>query len=61
MFGDTIAKEQGYQPDGLSPFAGYAAGFQAAQSFMERNNVGIEEATLLSTDEILGNVDCFSK
>lgn len=61
MFGDTIAKEQGYQPVGLSPFAGYAVGYQAVQSFMENNNVGIEEATLLGTDEILSNCGLFSK
>src|SRR5690625_3846178 len=61
MFGDTIAMEQGYQPVGLSPFAGYAVGYQAVQSFMENNNVGIEKATLLSTDEILSNCGLFSK
>ncbi|MTT31480.1 hypothetical protein GMB86_05530 [Terrilactibacillus sp. BCM23-1] len=61
MFGDTIAKEQGYQPVGLSPFAGYAVGYQAVQSFMKENNIGIREATLLSTDEILSNCRLFSK
>ncbi|QDX94450.1 hypothetical protein EEL32_00980 [Brevibacillus laterosporus] len=61
MFGDTIAKEQGYQPVGLSPFAGYAVGYQAVQSFMKSNNVGIREATLLGTDEILSNCGLFSK
>ncbi|MCC9088660.1 DUF2268 domain-containing protein [Bacillus pumilus] len=61
MFGDTIAKEQGYQPVGLSPFAGYAVGYQAVQSFMKTNNVGIEEATLLGTDEILRNCEFFFK
>src|SRR5690625_1776939 len=61
MFGDSIAKEQGYQPVGLSSFAGYAVGYQAVQSFMETNNVGIVEATLLGTDEILSNCGLFSK
>lgn len=60
MFGDTIAKEQGYQPVGLSPFAGYAVGYQAVQSFMKANNVGIGEATLLSAEEILNNCGLFS-
>lgn len=59
MFGDTFAAEQGYQPVGLSPFAGYAVGYQAVQSFMKANNVGISEATLLSTDEILSNSGLF--
>ncbi|WP_424924760.1 DUF2268 domain-containing protein [Bacillus safensis] len=59
MFGDTIAKEQGFQPVGLSPFAGYAVGYQAVQSFMRINKVGIEEATLLGTEEILKNCGLF--
>ncbi|MCP1528836.1 DUF2268 domain-containing protein [Bacillus pumilus] len=59
MFGDIIAKEQGFQPVGLSPFAGYAVGYQAVQSFMRKNNIGIEEATLLGTDEILRNCELF--
>lgn len=61
MFGDTIAKQQGYQPVGLSPFAGYAVGYQAVQSFMKTNNIGIEEATLLGTDDILNNCGLFFK
>lgn len=59
MFGDTIAKEQGFQPVGLSPFAGYAVGYQAVQSFMRIKKVGIEEATLLGTEEILKNCGLF--
>ncbi|MGF7049592.1 uncharacterized protein YjaZ [Paenibacillus sp. DS2015] len=61
MFGDTIAKDQGYQPVGLSPFAGYAVGYQVVQSFMKENNVGIGEATLLDTDEIINNCGLFLK
>ncbi|MNV87970.1 hypothetical protein D3C71_1821340 [compost metagenome] len=59
MFGDTIAVDQGYQPVGLSPFAGYAVGYKAVQSFMKVNNVGISEATLLGTDEIIRNCGLF--
>ncbi|MBU8656419.1 DUF2268 domain-containing protein [Bacillus pumilus] len=59
MFGDIIAKEQGFQPVGLSPFAGYAVGYQAVQTFMRKNKIGIEEATLLDTDEILRNCELF--
>ncbi|MFJ7736516.1 DUF2268 domain-containing protein [Lysinibacillus sp. NPDC097287] len=61
MFGDEIAKEQGYQSVGLSPFAGYAVGYQIVQSFMKNNNVGIEKATLLTTDEIISNCGLFTK
>ncbi|WP_166241514.1 DUF2268 domain-containing protein [Paenibacillus turpanensis] len=60
MFGDTFAAEQGYPPVGLSPFAGYAVGYHAVQSFMKKNRVGIHEATLLPTDEILSNCELFS-
>ncbi|MFD3449477.1 DUF2268 domain-containing protein [Microbacteriaceae bacterium 4G12] len=60
MFGDTFAKEQGYQPVGLSPFAGYAIGYEVVQSFMKMNHVGISEATLLRTDEIINNCGLFS-
>ncbi|TCS92069.1 DUF2268 domain-containing protein [Hazenella coriacea] len=59
MFGDTFANEQGYQPVGLSPFAGYAVGYQVVQSFMKANHVGIREATLLRTDEIINNCAFF--
>ncbi|MBP2079627.1 DUF2268 domain-containing protein [Oceanobacillus polygoni] len=61
MFGDKISVEQGYQPVGLSPFAGYAVGFQVVQSFMKENNIGIAEATLLGTDEIINNCGLFTK
>lgn len=60
MFGDTIAKEQGYPPVGLPPFAGYSVGYQIVQSFMKTNHVKISEATLLSTDEIISHCGLFS-
>lgn len=59
MFGEDIAKEQGYPPVGLSPFAGYAVGYEAVQSFMKANHVGILEATLLDTEEILSHCGLF--
>ncbi|HHW38056.1 MAG TPA: hypothetical protein GXX18_12595 [Bacillales bacterium] len=49
------------QPAGLSSFAGYAVGYQAVQSFMKVNNVGIGDATLLETREILNNCELFSR
>ncbi|MEI5908019.1 DUF2268 domain-containing protein [Bacillus spongiae] len=60
MFGDRIAQEQGYQPVGLAPFTGYAVGYHAVQSFMKVNNVGISEASLLSSDKIITNCGLFS-
>lgn len=61
MFGDEIAAQEGYQPVGLPFSAGYAVGFQVVQSFMKENNIGIAEATLLGTDEIINNCGLFSK
>lgn len=59
MFGDIYAKEQGYSPVGLSPYAGYAIGYKAVQSFMNLNHVGIAEATLLQADEIIEHCGLF--
>lgn len=53
MFGDEFAKKKGYQPVGLSAGAGYAVGYNIVQSFMKHHNVSIQEATLLSTEEII--------
>ncbi|MEH6942687.1 DUF2268 domain-containing protein [Bacillus sp. JJ722] len=61
MFGDEIAKEQGYSPVGLSPGAGYAVGYHAVQSFMRKNNVTIQEATLLSAEEIITECGVFKR
>ncbi|WP_081562099.1 hypothetical protein [Clostridium formicaceticum] len=49
---------------GLSTFAGYAVDYQVGQSFKKNNNVGVEEATLFGTNEIINvryrkSSDCF--
>ncbi|KEK23144.1 DUF2268 domain-containing protein [Bacillus gaemokensis] len=59
MFGDEIAKKEGYSPVGLSSGAGYAVGYHAVQSFMKKNNVTIQEATLLSAEEIITGCGVF--
>lgn len=59
MFGDIIAKAQGYAPVGLSPFAGYAVGYQAVQAFMKREGIGIAEASLMESSDILGSCGLF--
>ncbi|NTU28052.1 DUF2268 domain-containing protein [Bacillus tequilensis] len=61
MFGDPIAKEQGFEPAGLSAFAGYAVGYHAVQSFMDKHQVTINEATLLDTETVLSQCGLFSK
>ncbi|MEY9094057.1 DUF2268 domain-containing protein [Paenibacillus sp. RC84] len=59
MFGDLYAREQGYAPAGVSPFAGYSVGYAAVQAFLGANDVTIGEATLLGTEEILGSCGLF--
>ncbi|WP_114150664.1 DUF2268 domain-containing protein [Bacillus spizizenii] len=61
MFGDPIAKVQGFEPAGLSAFAGYAVGYHAVQSFMDKHQVTISEATLLDAETILSQCGLFSK
>lgn len=60
MFGDEIASNEGYQPVGLPFCAGYAVGYEVVQSFMEKTNKTIYEATLSSTKEIIENCGLFS-
>ncbi len=60
MFGDEIAKHEGYQPVGLSFCAGYAVGYEVVQSFMQKRNKTIYEATLLSSAEIISGSGLFS-
>ncbi len=60
MFGDEIAKQEGYQPVGLSFCAGYAVGYEVVQSFMKKHNKTIFETTLLSSDEIIHGSGIFS-
>lgn len=60
MFGDEIAKQEGYQPVGLSFCAGYAVGYEVVQAFMEKQNKTIYETTLLSSDEIIQGSGLFT-
>lgn len=59
MFGDEMARKEGYAPVGLSAGAGYAVGYHAVQSFMEQNHVSILEATLLDGEEIIKGCGIF--
>lgn len=60
MFGDEIAKHEGYKPVGLSFGAGYAVGYEVVQSFMKKNNITIYETTLISSNEIINGSELFS-
>lgn len=59
MFGDDIAKEQGYQPVGLSYAAGYAVGYHTVQEFLKKTGTTIYEATRLSSAEIIEGSQIF--
>ncbi|MBB4823349.1 uncharacterized protein YjaZ [Sporosarcina luteola] len=60
MFGDEHARKEGYQPVGLSAGAGYAVGYHVVQSFMQKTNTTIWEASLLGADEIIDRCGVFS-
>ncbi|MCC0696682.1 DUF2268 domain-containing putative Zn-dependent protease [Clostridioides sp. ES-S-0048-02] len=56
MFGDDIAKMQGYFPVGLPYCAGYACGYYMIKYYLEKTNKSIVEATLLPYSEIIEEV-----
>ncbi|WP_152393507.1 DUF2268 domain-containing protein [Paenibacillus guangzhouensis] len=53
MFGDDIARQQGYQPVGVSYAAGYAVGYHVVQAFLRNTKASIYDATILSAQEIM--------
>lgn len=59
MFGDDLAREQGFQPVGLSFAAGYAVGYHTVQAFLSRTGATVYEATRLSTAEIIAGSHIF--
>lgn len=61
MYGDDFARQEGYQPVGLSFCAGYAVGYEVVQSFLKNKNISIYEATLLSSEEIIEGSSLFSR
>ena len=52
LYGDEIAKAQGYFPEGLPFCAGYACGYHMIKYFLEKSGKSIIEATLMPYDEI---------
>lgn len=53
LYGDDIAKIQGYFPVGLPYCAGYACGYYMIKYYLEKTNKSIVEATLLPYSEII--------
>lgn len=52
LYGDDIAKAQGYFPEGLPFCAGYACGYHMIKYFLEKTGKSIVEATILPYEEI---------
>lgn len=46
MYGDEVAREQGYQPVGLSRNAGYTIGYHLVKDYLKNTGKTIAEATL---------------
>ncbi|UWD49238.1 DUF2268 domain-containing protein [Clostridioides difficile] len=53
LYGDDIAKMQGYFPVGLPYCAGYSCGYYMIKYYLEKTNKSIVEATLLPYSEII--------
>ncbi len=53
MFGDEVAKKQGYSPVGLSANAGYTIGYHLIKQYLVNSKKSISEATLTPTEEII--------
>ncbi len=59
MYGDEVAKNQGFQPVGLSRNAGYTIGYHLVKAYLNNTGATIAEATLTSTEEIITNSKFF--
>ncbi|WP_265458996.1 DUF2268 domain-containing protein [Enterococcus sp. HY326] len=53
MYGDAVAKAQGYAPVGLSRNAGYTVGYHLVKKYLKNTGASIEKATLTPSAEII--------
>lgn len=53
MYGDEVAREQGYQPVGLSRNAGYTIGYHLVKDYLKNTGKTIAEATLTPSKTIV--------
>ncbi|MBO0452125.1 DUF2268 domain-containing protein [Candidatus Enterococcus murrayae] len=53
MYGDEVAREQGYQPIGLSRNAGYTIGYHLIKDYLKKTGKTIAEATLTPSSTIV--------
>ena len=59
LYGDEIAKAQGYFEVGMPYCAGYACGYQMIKYYLQKTGKSIIEATILPANEILCELDDF--
>jgi len=59
LFGDEMAKMQGYFPVGLPYCAGYACGYYMIKYYLKKTGKSIVEATLTPASEILKEIEGF--
>lgn len=53
MYGDEVAREQGYSPVGLSRNAGYTIGYHIVKEYLKNTDQTIEQATLTPSKTIV--------
>lgn len=53
MYGDEVAKLQGFSPVGLSKNAGYTIGYHLVKSYLKQTGTSIAEATLTPSQTII--------
>lgn len=59
LYGDEITKMQGGKGVGLPYASGYTCGYYLIKYYLQKTGLSIEEATLKTADEILGEVNEF--
>jgi len=59
LYGDDIARQQGYSPVGLPYCAGYACGYYMIKHYLEKTGEDICRATIKPAQEILSVIDDF--
>lgn len=59
LYGDEMARRQGYIEVGLPYCAGYAVGYYMIRYYLEKTGMEIEKATILPAEEILEKISEF--
>jgi uncharacterized protein YjaZ len=59
LYGDEMAKLQGYEAVGLPYCAGYACGYHMVKYYLNKTGKNVVEATLLPADQILKEIEDF--